>query len=883
MRTRGRTEKGRNQILGGPLLRRGLLKEMGSQDQKSNCELSRRGPTSQNMRTGLNPEALAEAHLKRNRELLRQNSRTVPRQPPAPVGQFAARISNMKLRSTIEYNASQSQALVLQVLQNSGVPKQALRIASPTVLLIEDIPQHIGDFVIRSNLKKIENVIVRFETVLSIVDLMPADHVTGNIRAISAAAETLSYSNPRVGDIVVASGVRFGNETRVLRLDLLKKNVAEASRPIAPMHHGNTRINSSPSAPRIPLRADDLEKQILSSSHATAAQKNTNPSEFELKQTQEPQEHREQRGQGFHPARSRIIGVNASNKPTKRETELENRKVLLQKLAKLSQSIHAFFEEHAEDKKAQDARHSTFQNLERVIKSVYPSCELVLFGSCAVGLSSKKSDIDVCINFSDQKDIESLVKEHSEKDYKKNVLKAVGDRLQENGFEDIVQLLEIRIPIVKCKETVTQIEADISFTDASVHHAKTNCLKKFLVHPIVRELIHAVKHWSGIRKIRNSWMLNSYAWTLMSIQFFQVCLPTVFQCPKDNEMHGKINELQKKNISEVFLRFVQFYHSFDWENLSVCVREGRPLNKTIRSRRTKEDKSIQQEQFPTLESALENLSMNQSHGQTSSDDRILGELGFQEGQMTNACIEDPVDPTDNVGRNLRTYERIQIQMEFARANDILTRPKLCNWELLCEKPRWIILQFLVPGSRMGAVIGSKGANVEKIKLTTGIRVSASPKENGVKWRYLRLDGIPERVARALSLIVGKAAQGRPPSINVLVPGLHISGLLEKCGKALRSNLIRLHVKDQLPTNMSKGVSRENHLLSMAGTHTHLVHALRIIIEGLLDVGGGSEGHYVLPRVKKDSKKETEHPEQLTPHTHLDGDNGASEATIPNGE
>jgi len=580
-----------------------------------------------------------------------------------------------------------------------------------------------------------------------------------------------------------------------------------------------------------------------------------------------------------------------------------------------------YYNQIAEDIEDSKKRQEVFLRLDSVVKNRFPFAKLIVFGSCAVGLGSKKSDIDACVVMKDCPELGALKEEHGEDDYKRFVLSEISKELEDekSGWEVLKTLLDIRIPLIKCTDKTTKLEADISFSNAVMHEAKTQLLRKFSQsHALVRVLILTVKYWSGQRKIRDSFMLNSYAWTLLTIQFLQVKMPFIFQPNQDQNVKMHLDNLLKHNVAGILRSMCKFYCQFPWERYAVCVARDRPMEIKERAVRTiREHQRTTQGQgknastdpsFPSLQSALGSLELdNNSKGpqqqqeqqgdkdkgkgddtkkskkkkkdkeKDKDDPDELNEFGLQKGHYANMIIEDPIDPTDNVARNLREYQRTQILLEMQRALRMMSSSsnhQTCTFQQLCRPAEWVILQFLVNGSRMGAVIGTKGANLERIRCATGVRVNKSQKES-VKWRYLRLDGRPDCVLRAASMMLHKMALGRPPTIKILLPTAHAPDVLERVNEPLMHILRRRsHVLEYLPENSSKDIDPDNYTLTLSGPHSSLNACLKIVVRNLMEVGGNENGRYELPRKKTEDEGED------------DGEGGAREEEtdgIPEGK
>eukprot|EP00466_Bigelowiella_natans_P020147 jgi/Bigna1/69302/fgenesh1_pg.8_\ len=878
--------------------------------------------------------------------------------------QFQGRVKGVFLESRVAAVESNSLGSILDSLRQLGLPEGCIKIVGPRQLVVYGVPAETGDGLLRSVLKDVESKIQSFESVPSYLQVVPI--LDPAARPLDALPKTVQYPHPRTGDPVIISAVRDADsgQPRVERVDLVVPDMMQQRGGVPQPFHPHLR---SPA-----LRAEELEMK-LAKQHLPP-QGGGGGGGGGLQNLQDMMQRAT-----LNSARIEVAPIGRSAAPAaasagrqrlhhqQQHQQQRQRQPREEMLSALSNAIRDFYQENAEREEDVTNRVKVFQRLDSIARTCFPGIQLLIFGSCAVGLSSRSSDIDLCLEFTDvraeaelkekikqrwqQEQEEKKRKEREKKqeeeeggeeeekeeadekgegglrndDYKTHVLGTIAGKLEDSGFENVKPLLEIRIPIVKCTDIETQVETDISFTDAAQHKAKTQCLARFAsAHVLVKVLIMAVKHWSGNRKIRSSWMLNSYGWCLLTIQFLQMCEPGILRLgggstdirstlgekkggeleeeEKQKLRHKYDNMLRGDGIAVLLHRFFMFYAKYDWDQNAVSVRLGRSVSTMARAHDV-HSKLLQNEkggeassgEFPSLAAAiLDNNSLgggknkknknknknknkeaaageNRNGGESqSSSKQQLGQLGFQEKQMTHICVEDPVDPTDNVGRNLRSYERTLIHMEFVRATSLMSDRKIMMmmmksasssssssssspssvslWEALCEKPKFVILQFLVPGSRMGAVIGTKGVNMEKIKNTTGVRMVASPKKAGIDWRYLRLDGIPERVSDAAAMVLRKIAIGRPPEVTVLIPSAHLEPVMKLV--ALPRN-VTARVREGLPEKTSSNVSEHNHTVVLVGPSRALGRVLKLFIEALHAVGANEDGQYKFPIIPDD--------------------------------
>ncbi|CAF3156096.1 unnamed protein product [Rotaria socialis] len=254
-------------------------------------------------------------------------------------------------------------------------------------------------------------------------------------------------------------------------------------------------------------------------------------------------------------------------------------------------------------------RHNDIENRERILIQLqkqfekdYPDCSLHAFGSFYNGFGFRKSDLDVCIVFKDQRE------EHTDEALQimKRILKSM--RSSSDTFESVQPILHAKVPIIRSKHRRLQIEIDISFHNMLAIE-NTRLLKAYAdIDPRVSQLGYMIKHLAKSCDIGDAsrGTLSSYAYIIMVIHFLQQIKPSVLpvlqqlsdnqttkdsmykKCSKWNvyfydNLH-EINNLWKNenklSVGKLWIEFLRFYtEQFNYDEHVVTIRQFEPLLK----------------------------------------------------------------------------------------------------------------------------------------------------------------------------------------------------------------------------------------------------------------------------------------------------------------
>lgn len=144
------------------------------------------------------------------------------------------------------------------------------------------------------------------------------------------------------------------------------------------------------------------------------------------------------------------------------------------------------------------------------MKDIYPTAVVMVFGSCATGLNLPKSDIDLLVYNTDNKELRMLDK--------------ISSALYRSGLcKNIEALKHTKVPLIKMVDKLSGVNVDISFN-------RTNgvyCVKlvKYLQkkYPELRPLILVLKAFLKSRALNETYTggIGSFLLTMLATSYLQ--------------------------------------------------------------------------------------------------------------------------------------------------------------------------------------------------------------------------------------------------------------------------------------------------------------------------------------------------------------------------
>jgi len=226
-------------------------------------------------------------------------------------------------------------------------------------------------------------------------------------------------------------------------------------------------------------------------------------------------------------------------------------------------------------------------------------------------------------------------------------------------------IVQARVPLIKVTDYATNINCDISMESELSQH-KSNFLRAYVsIDSRLRELLALVKHWAKARNINDatSHTLNSFAYTMMVIQFLQTRSPPILPC-----LHAP--SLTCKGVTKTLppacakVQGIEIrYHGCDSEtgdDVSFLHGFGEENEATV------QELVIQFFNFIAREVNIGKECFSVAEGRIKPADKSA----FKHKHSAIMCVEDPFDPSDNVARSVTEASYKRIIAEFVRAGHV---------------------------------------------------------------------------------------------------------------------------------------------------------------------------------------------------------------------
>ncbi|CAK6954396.1 terminal nucleotidyltransferase 4A-like [Scomber scombrus] len=273
----------------------------------------------------------------------------------------------------------------------------------------------------------------------------------------------------------------------------------------------------------------------------------------------------------------------------------------------LHEEIMDFFNFVSPRPEEEAMRRGVVNRIERVIKDLWPTARVEIFGSFSTGLYLPTSDIDLVVfgkwDHPPLQELEQALKRH-------NV----------SGPYPIKVLDKATVPIIKLTDHETEVKVDISFNvETAVKAAQfiKSYLKKYTVLP---PLIFVLKQFLLQRDLNEVFTggISSYSLILMAISFLQ--------------LHPRIDTRRTNiNLGILLIEFFELYgRDFNYMKTGIMVKNG---------------------------------------GAYLSKEETLKSMG-NGNRPSMLCIEDPIQPGNDVGRG--SYGILQVKQVFDFAYMVLS-------------------------------------------------------------------------------------------------------------------------------------------------------------------------------------------------------------------
>jgi len=199
------------------------------------------------------------------------------------------------------------------------------------------------------------------------------------------------------------------------------------------------------------------------------------------------------------------------------------------------------------------------------VKKLYPTVTLEVYGSIPHKIDSEGSDIDVSIMRGDLK-VDEL-----------EMLDNIGNAFlfSDSSFIAVTKILTARIPLVTITDLYSKIQLDISFWMFDKFEISRVINTYLGMDERARTFLKSIKYWAKSRNINDCYTgtINSFAWTIMGISFFQI--QEIFPPIPDNLdefENSKYQTTNTKSVGDLLLEFFQWILEFDYTTKRISIR-----------------------------------------------------------------------------------------------------------------------------------------------------------------------------------------------------------------------------------------------------------------------------------------------------------------------
>jgi len=263
-------------------------------------------------------------------------------------------------------------------------------------------------------------------------------------------------------------------------------------------------------------------------------------------------------------------------------------------------------------------RNEIIARITKVIKDQLPQAEVDVFGSYKTGLFLPTSDIDMVV-FGEWNTLPL------------NCLKEALIRNNLTDPENAKVLDKASVPIIKIVESRTELKIDISFNTLNGVKA-AELIKKYLVEfPCLRQLVMVLKQFLIQRDFNEVWTggIGSYSLILMTVSFLQ--------------LHARIDpHSPNNNLGVLLIEFFELYgRCFNYMKTAIRILNG---------------------------------------GCYLPKEEILKQFATAGNRPSILCIEDPLNPMNDIGKG--SYGTLKVKQAFEYAYFTLSHAVLPQNEFI---------------------------------------------------------------------------------------------------------------------------------------------------------------------------------------------------------
>jgi len=245
-------------------------------------------------------------------------------------------------------------------------------------------------------------------------------------------------------------------------------------------------------------------------------------------------------------------------------------------MLKLHYEILDFYDFIQLNKEEKELRENTFKDIKNIIEKKFSEYICKLYGSYRTGLSLPDSDIDILILSKDEKNADDI---KSDKLHKK--LKEIYDVLSMKDLFSQLELINAKVPIIRCVYKETNVQIDISLFHKDGVLAVETIEKINKVYPEIKPLMLLIKYALRQRQLNKIYKGGVSSFIIFSLLFYY--LSDIKKKGIDSKEPNKIITL-----GHLLLGFLSFYgYDFKYEKYKISIRNGCFL-----SERTDESKNV---------------------------------------------------------------------------------------------------------------------------------------------------------------------------------------------------------------------------------------------------------------------------------------------------
>uniref|UniRef100_A0A8D9F5G1 Terminal uridylyltransferase 4 n=1 Tax=Cacopsylla melanoneura TaxID=428564 RepID=A0A8D9F5G1_9HEMI len=314
-----------------------------------------------------------------------------------------------------------------------------------------------------------------------------------------------------------------------------------------------------------------------------------------------------------------------------------------------------------------------YKNVERkllyqikdVVKVMYPTCVMHLFGSRVTNMALPDSDMDMYIDVTGQSYTNSTTYDSQQLFVKK--IKKIFYR-HNHIFSNILGLTRTTVPIIKVHHKISAVNCDISFKNGiSIENTKLLCYY-LSIDPRVKWLLTAVKLWANYNHIAASDFFTSHALNWLAL-FYLMRLniaPPVKLLQKDEPLRIIDNwniafkklkdwtpatETDVKRSSHVFMLtgFFRFLTEEDFESNMACTYTGNFIPKKI-FQDVKLLGTLENGVFEEYADRIRIHEQNEKNGKSSKSNQSSKPMDMLTDQL---CVQDPFEFSKNVSNPVK--------------------------------------------------------------------------------------------------------------------------------------------------------------------------------------------------------------------------------------